>query len=86
MKWKLQIVGTVPYGTFFFLIEFTGSCFFHNFHLYRYRYLNNMGWIRIRMDPEILPGSGSGTWKIQSWIRIWNNQFRIHNTALKFKP
>ena len=32
------------------------------------------------MDPELLPGSGSGTWKIQSWIRIWNKSFRIHNT------
>ena len=31
-------------------------------------------WIRIRicMDPELLPGSGSGTRKIQSWIRIRN--------------
>ena len=31
------------------------------------------------MDPELLPGSGSGTRKIQSWIR--NKSFRIHNTA-----
>ena len=23
-------------------------------------YLINIGWIRIRMDPELLPGSGSG--------------------------
>ena len=38
-----------------------------------------MLWIRIRMDPEILPGSG--TRKIQSWIRIRNKSFRIHNTA-----
>ena len=38
-----------------------------------------MGWIRIRMDPELLPGSG--TRKIQSWIRILNKSFRIHNTA-----
>ena len=30
--------------------------------------LNNMGWIRIPMDPELLPVSG--TKKIQSWIRI----------------
>ena len=28
-----------------------------------------MGWIRIRMDPKLLPGSGSGTKKFQSWIR-----------------
>ena len=35
------------------------------------------------MDPELLPGSGSGTRKIQSWfrIRIMNRSFRIHNTA-----
>ena len=42
------------------------------------------GWIRIRirMDPELLPGSGSGsgTRKIQSWIRIRNKSFRIQNT------
>ena len=38
-----------------------------------------MAWIRIRMGPEILPGSG--TRKIQSWIRIRNISFRIHNTA-----
>ena len=28
------------------------------------------------MDPELLPGSGSGNRKIQSWIR--NKSFRIH--------
>ena len=38
-----------------------------------------MGWIRIRIDPELLPGSG--TRKIQSWIR--NKSFRIHNTGQK---
>ena len=27
-------------------------------------------WIRIRLDPELLSGSGSGTRKIQSWIWI----------------
>ena len=32
------------------------------------------------MDPELLLGSGSR--KIQSWIRIWNNSFRIHNTGV----
>ena len=37
-------------------------------------------WIWIRMDPELLPGSG--TRKIQSWIRIRNKSFRIHNTAI----
>ena len=40
-----------------------------------------MGWIRIRMDPELLPGSWSGTRKIQSWIWIRNKSFRIHNTG-----
>ena len=40
-----------------------------------------MAWIRIRMDRELLPGSGSRTQKIWSWIRIWNKSFRIHNTA-----
>ena len=40
-----------------------------------------MGWIRIRMDPTLLPGSG--TRKIQSWIRIQNKSFRIHNTGNK---
>ena len=35
-----------------------------------------MDWIRIRMDPELLPGSG--TRKIQSWIQ--NKSFRIHNS------
>ena len=44
-------------------------------------YLINIGWIRIR-DPELLPGSGSGTRIIQIWIRIRNKSFRIHNTAL----
>ena len=39
-----------------------------------------MGWIRIRMDPELLPGSGSRTRKIPSWIWIRNKSFRIHNT------
>ena len=34
------------------------------------------------MDPELLPGSGSGTWKIQSWIQIRNKSFRIHNTGV----
>ena len=33
------------------------------------------------MDPEILPGFGSGTRKIQSWIQNRNKSFRIHNTA-----
>ena len=37
--------------------------------------------IRIRMDLELLPGSG--TWKIQSWFRIRNKSFRIHNTDFK---
>ena len=62
---------------FLFLIEFRG-CFvlFRNI-----RYLINIGWIRIRMDLELLPGSGSGTRKIQSWIRIRNKSFRIHNTG-----
>ena len=45
-------------------------------------YLNNMGWIRIRMDPELLPGSGSR--KIQRWIRIQNKSFRIHNTGIMY--
>ena len=44
-------------------------------------YLNNMAWIRIRMDPKLLPGSESGTRKIQSWIRIRNKSLWIHNTA-----
>ena len=39
-----------------------------------------MAWIRIRMDPELLPGSG--TRKIQSWIWIRNKSFRIHNTGV----
>ena len=38
-----------------------------------------MGWIRIHMDPELLPGSG--TLKIQSWIRIRNKSFRIHKVS-----
>ena len=42
------------------------------------RYLNNMVWIRIRVDPELLPGSG--TQEIQSWIQIRNKSFRIHIT------
>ena len=42
-----------------------------------------MDWIRIRMDLELLPGSGSATRKIQSWIRIRNDLFRIRNTRLK---
>ena len=44
-----------------------------------------MGWIRIRMDPELLPGYGSGTQKIQSWIR--KKSFRIQysgSTTLLF--
>ena len=45
-----------------------------------------MAWIRIHMDPELLPGSGSRTLKIQSWIRIRirNKSFRIHNTAFVY--
>ena len=44
-----------------------------------YTYIIYIGWIRIRirMDPELLPGSG--TRKIQSRIR--NKSFRIHNTG-----
>ena len=66
---------------FFFLIEFKGCfCIISD-----YTYLINIGWIRIRMDPELLPGSRSGTRKIQSWIRIWNKSFRIHNIDKKRK-
>ena len=36
-----------------------------------------MGWIWIRMDPELFPGSG--TRKIQSWTR--NKSFWICNTG-----
>ena len=43
-----------------------------------------MALIRICMDPELLPGFGFGTRKIQSWIRIQNKFFRIHNTGLKY--
>ena len=39
-----------------------------------------MVWIRIRMDPELLPESGPGTRKIQSRIR--NKSFRIHDTGV----
>ena len=56
MKRKGQIV-----DGFFFMIEFKGD-FFYNFQLY----LNNMGWIRIHMDPELLPLSGFGTWKFKA--------------------
>ena len=35
-----------------------------------------MCWIRL------LPGSGSKTQQIQSWIRNRNKSFRIHNTGL----
>ena len=44
-----------------------------------------MGWIQIRLDQELLPGSGSGTWKIQNWIRIRNKSFRIWNTDFKVR-
>ena len=48
------------------LFEFKGCfCIISDFTC-----LINTGWIRIRMDPELLPGSG--TRKIQSWIRIRN--------------
>ena len=40
-----------------------------------------MGWIWILKDPELLIGSGSETWKIQNWIRIWSKSFRIRNTG-----
>ena len=45
-----------------------------------------MGWIRIRMDPELLPGSGSGsgTRKIQSWIRIRIRNKHSGSTTLLF--
>ena len=56
MKRKGQIV-----DGFFFMIEFKGD-FFYNFQLY----LNNMGWIRIHMDPELLPLSGFGTRKFKA--------------------
>ena len=46
-----------------------------------------MAWIRIRslirMAQKFLLGSGLGTWKIQSWILIWNKSFRIHITEKK---
>ena len=42
-----------------------------------------MGWIRIRLDPELLPGSGSRTQIIQSWIRIRNKSFRIRNSGFQ---
>ena len=48
-----------------------------------YTYLINIVWIRIRMDPELMPGSRSGTGKIQSWIRIRNKSFQIHNTCFE---
>ena len=41
---------------FFLLIEFK---VFFTISKYRYRYLNIEDWIRIRMDPEILPGYGT---------------------------
>ena len=66
---------------FFFLIEFMG-CFCIT-GISDHTYLINIGWIRIRMDLELWPGSGSRTWKIQSWIRIRNKSFRIHITELK---
>ena len=37
------------------------------------------------VDPELLPGSGSGTRKIQSWIRIRNKSFRIHITVCRYR-
>ena len=37
--------------------------------------------IRVLLDPELLPGSGAGTLKGRSWIRIRNKSFRIHNNA-----
>ena len=73
MKRKWQIV-----DRFFFMIEFKGD-FFLQFPIILY----NMGWIRIHMDPELLPLSGFGTrkFKAQSWIRIRNKSLRIHNTC-----
>ena len=49
-----------------------------------YTYIIYIGWIRIRicMDPELLPESG--TRKIQSRIR--NKSFRIHNTGFYTIP
>ena len=42
---------------------------------------DGIGWIRIRIriDPELLPGSR--TRKIQSWILILNKSSRICNTV-----
>ena len=40
-----------------------------------------MGWIRIRMDPDLELLPGSGTQKVQSWIRIRNKSFWIHTTG-----
>ena len=58
---------------FFFLIEFN-LCVF-----YFYIYFINIGWIRnFCLDPELLPGSG--TRKIQSWIRIRKIAFRFRDT------
>ena len=42
------------------------------------KYFINKGWLRIRMDLELLPGSG--TRKIQSWNR--NISFRFHQHCL----
>ena len=52
--------------------------FFYNFRIYL---LNNMGWIQIRMDPELL--TRSGTRKIQSWIRIRNTVNHSGSTTLE---
>ena len=79
-KVKEHINKTVNSGLFLLLDssidEFKGV-FLYYFGLYTY--LINIGWIQICMDPELLPGSGDQ--KIQSWIRIRNKSFRIHNTG-----
>ena len=51
---KWQIV-----DRFFYMIEFKLVLF----RISIYTYLTNKGWIRIRMEPELLHGSGSGTRK-----------------------
>ena len=50
MKMQEEWSGRKSQGLF--MIEF--QVFFYYFHIY----LNNTGWIRIRMDPTLLPGSG----------------------------
>ena len=70
-EWQI-VVRILPFDWIYWVFLFISD----------YTYLINIGWIRIRTDQELLPGSGSGTsvrgnywWKDQLELKI-RGQYR----------